>query len=80
MKKQKFLALVLLGGVCIGGISLFDLNIIGVAYASHHFMRDMISAVETGVPTLFYVFFIKGVNPDCVEMTEKIDNDITCNL
>ncbi len=72
MKKQKIFVVVLLG-MGFFGIFLININIINVASAAQDLVHRIMSDMETGVPVLFYVFFIKGVNPDCVELI--IDDD-----
>jgi hypothetical protein len=67
MKKQKIFVLLFLG-VCVCGISLINLNVINVVSAGPNLVLHILPAVEISVPVLFYVFFIKGINPDCVEL------------
>ncbi len=75
MNKRK-ITVIALAGVCFVGFILSNSGLIQVVSSSQDYVMHIVYAVETGTIVLFYVFFTKGVNPDCIELIpdECFDN------
>lgn len=67
MEKRKIIVIALVGS-CFIGLVLTNASLITVVTASQDLVIKIVHAVETGTSVLFYIFFIRGINPDCIEM------------
>ena len=65
---EKRIKVITILGVCLVGLAISSTSLIQVANASQDLVLHMVYAVETGTSVLFYIFFIRGVNPDCIEL------------
>ena len=83
MEKRKVTILTIVGVCFVGGV-LANSILVQVESASQQLMIHIVHAVVTGTSVLFYVFFTRGVNPDCIELfADKCEDnspDIIHNL
>jgi len=74
MKKEKITGVIIVG-VCFVGFIICSSSLIQVATATQDYVLRIVHTIETGTVVLFYIFFIRGINPDCIDLIPD-DNKI----